>query len=578
LICKEICLPGEADLSIELPVAESAGPGPLAELFDDGRASQPESGSPWEVRAAVDGEATLRIQIASEDGMEIPADLYFYADDSEVTDPNVEQSLSFRGPDTAVLEAGLAGTFFDKDPRPETVTGILASRGGSWLVEIPLVAASEIAASPGGGGQVTTTGGNGLESMLLEVGLPGWLALAFLGGLILNVMPCVLPVLSIKVFSLLKHSGQSRGEAVAHGSAYTVGVVLSFVVLAGVLFALREAGERIGWGFQLQNPGFVVALAVLFLLFGLNLLGVFEIGGGLVGADAKVSQRRDLVGSLGTGVLAAVVGAPCVGPFVGGVSGVALQADTVTGIAVFAMMGLGMASPFLFLSVFPKLAERLPKPGSWMETFKHLMGFLLLAAVVFLVWVAGTSGGVSAVMAVLVTLLAAGFAAWVYGRWGTASKAAGTRRIALALAVGLVLASGIWGGQSAGEAYGSYSAVGTGGENDTWETWSKERVEEELAAGNPVFVDFTATWCAICQVNKRIALRTEATRELFDEHEIVPLMADWTRYDAAITDELERYGRSGVPLYLLHTPDGDTRVLPQTLTNGIVREAVENAL
>jgi len=575
LICKEICLPGDADLSLELRVKETAGPGPMAELFEAGRASQPEQGSPWGLRAAVGEEPALRIEIEAEDGPGIPEDIYFYAGDSEVTDPNIPQSLSFRGPETAVLEAGLSGTFFDKDSRPDSVTGILASRDGSWSVGIPLVPAPEIAATPGaGGGRVATTGGNGLESELLELGLPGWLGLAFLGGLILNVMPCVLPVLSIKVFSLFKHSGQSRGEAVAHGSAYTAGVVLSFAALAVVLFALREAGERIGWGFQLQNPGFVVALAILFLLFGLNLLGVFEIGGGLVGADAKVSQRRDLLGSLGTGVLAAVVGAPCVGPFVGGVSGVALQAETATGIAVFGMMGFGMASPFLVLSIFPKLAERLPKPGPWMETFKHLMGFLLLAAVVFLAWVAGASGGVPAMMALLMTLLAAGVAAWVYGRWGAASRARVTRRIALVLAVGLVLGSGVWGGRSAAAAYESYTA----GAADEWDAWSKERVAKELSDGNPVFVDFTATWCLICQANKKTALRTEATRELFEAKDIVALTADWTRYDAAITDELERYGRSGVPLYLLHTPDGETRVLPQTLTHGIVREAVEKAL
>jgi len=567
LICKEICLPGDAEFELRLPVAESAGPGPKAALFEAARASLPEAEHPWSLSGAVEGEE-LRVRIEAGGDEEIPADLYLYAGSEGTIDPNAPQAVAFQGPGTAILSARLDNPFLE-NPAPGAIDGVLQSGEESWAVSIPLGGADA-----GGGG--ANGNGVGLEGWLLDLGLAGWLVLAFLGGLILNIMPCVLPVLSLKVFSLLKHSGQTRGQSLAHGLAYTAGVVASFVALAGLLFALRAVGERIGWGFQLQSPGFVVALTVLFFVFGLNLLGVFEVGGSLVGADRKVSQRRDWFGSFGTGVLAAVVGAPCIGPFVGGVSGVALQAEAATGIAVFAVMGLGMAAPFLLLALFPTLVGYLPKPGPWMETFKQLMGFLLMGAVVFLVWVAGTSGGMAAVTPLLLVLLAAAVGAWIYGRWGGPVKSKGTRRLALLLGAAAILGPAAWGAGAVRGAYAIPDDAAAVEADGNWRPWSEDAVEEALEAGRPVFVDFTASWCLICQVNKRTTLRSEETRALFEEHDVVALEADWTRYDAAITDELERYGRSGVPLYLLHRPDGGTEVLPQNLTNGIVRAAVEN--
>jgi thiol:disulfide interchange protein DsbD len=382
-------------------------------------------------------------------------------------------------------------------------------------------------------------------------------------------------VLSLKVFSLLNHSGQSRSHALAHGIAYTLGVVASFVLLAAVLFSLRALGESVGWGFQLQNPGFVVVLGLIFFLFGLNLMGVFEIGSGLVGADAKVAGRKDLFGSFGVGVLAAVVGAPCVGPFVGGVSGLALQANTFTGLLIFAMLGFGMAAPFLFLAIFPKLVAYLPKPGPWMETFKQSMGFLLMAALVFLVYLLGQLAGLDAITTMLVVLLVAAIAAWIYGRWGAPVKSAKTQGVARLVAVLLLLLSLIWGLLAVDAAYDASAGEATSEVAEGWARWSPEAVERAIAADKPVFVDFTATWCLICQVNKKTALHTEATRELFEDYGVVSLVADWTRRDPAITDELEKFGRSGVPLYLLYSPEGEVTVLPQNLTNGMIREAVE---
>ncbi|HAV14360.1 MAG TPA: hypothetical protein DCX06_12840 [Opitutae bacterium] len=570
LICKELCLPGDGKLSIEVAVGDEVEIGGSAVMFEHARASLPSAQLPWNVSARLDlatKEAVLTLN--SENGA-LPTELYFYADAEGVIDPNATQLFTGISKQSAKLRLPLDSLFLEAPAKG--LTGVLQSESGSWQLDVVFSDQARATTT-----KVVAVQSTGLEQRLLDMGLLGYLALAFLGGLILNVMPCVLPVLSLKVFSLLKHSGQSKQQALAHGLAYSAGVVLSFIALAGALFALRAVGERIGWGFQLQNPNFVVALVVVFFLFGLNLMGVFEIGTRLVGADAKVAQRSDVLGSFGMGVLAAVVGAPCMGPLVASVSGIAVQANIATGLLIFGMMGLGLASPFLLLSIFPKLVAYLPKPGVWMESFKQFMGFLLMAAVVFLALVVGRQGGVDAVFAILVVLLLTGMAAWIYGRWAAPVKSKRAKVIAILLSTSLVFGGSFYGIQSTKAAYDSFrgDAVSVDGQ---WQAWSTERVKSELAAGKPVFIDFTATWCLICQVNKKVALRTDETTALFKDYGVVTLEADWTRYDEAITDELERFGRSGVPLYVLYAPSGAVTVLPQSLTNGILREAVENAL
>ncbi|WP_162030109.1 MULTISPECIES: protein-disulfide reductase DsbD [unclassified Lentimonas] len=574
LACKEQCMPGDAKLSLELPVAATASPSEFAGKFEAARAALPIEGAPWGIAATLnDGALLLTIEQGS--GPSIPEDLYLYVDVEGIVDPNEPQVFEFVSANTARLQAVL--DVAQKDTPTATVSGVLQSASGNWAVNLPIgeTVAAPMAQGPIAGAVPAATG---FEGMLLNLGLPGWLLLAFLGGFILNVMPCVLPVLSLKVFSLLKHSGQSKAQALMHGGAYTAGVVVSFLALAGVLLALRSVGERIGWGFQLQSPNFVVVLTVVFFLFALNLMGVFEIGTSLVGADTKVSKRNDALGSFGMGVLAAVVGAPCMGPLVASVSGIAVQANAATGLLIFGVMGLGLASPFLFLSVFPKLVAYLPKPGVWMESVKQFMGFLLMAAVVFLALVAGRLGGVDAVIALLIALLLAGLAAWVYGRWAVPVKAKRTQWIARLISLALLVGATYYAINETKAAYLNFESGSSVSENGQWQPWSTERVEAELAEGKPVFIDFTASWCLICQVNKKVATHSEATEALFDEYGVVALEADWTRYDPAITTELERFGRSGVPLYVLYAPDGEVTVLPQSLTNGIVREAVEKAL
>lgn len=572
LICKEACVPGDASVAISLPVASEATPSAEASVFAEVRGQQAQPNTDWETVAYVE-DSSLVLVI---DGDAIPADLYFYADAEGQVDPSASQTLSYPAPQRAELRMVVDTPFLENVPT--SISGVLQSGAQAWQISAKIMDAAPAIAREVAELAVSEEP-VGFEQRLLALGLPGFLALSFLGGLILNIMPCVLPVLSLKVFSLLKHAGQTRREALRHGLAYTAGVVLSFLVLAGVLFALRALGERIGWGFQLQSPGFVVVLTAVFFIFGLNLMGVFELGGKLVGADAKVAKRNDVIGSFGMGILAAVVGAPCMGPLVAGVSGLAVQASITTGLLIFGTMGLGLASPFLLLSVFPKLVAFLPKPGLWMESFKQGMGFLLMAAVIFLALVAGRQGGVDAILILLVIMLMSAVAAWIFGRWGAPVRSKRSRWIAKALALALVILSLVMGVRATQEAYEAYGE--SPAEADAagqWGEWSAERVDELLAEGKPVFVDFTATWCLICQVNKKVALRTDATAELFESHGITALEADWTRYDPVITDALESFGRTGVPLYLLYTPDGEVTVLPQSLTNGIVRDAIEKAL
>ena len=573
LACEEFCMPGDASLSLALTAGAEAVKSGEVPVFEAARARLPGVTAPWRVTAVIEGQ-DLVLTIEQVDGLAIPSDLYFYADKEGVIEPSALQALSSVGEGQVQLRAELDVAQLQEPSA--AVAGVLQSQSGNWSINLRIGADAAGAATESLAGQVPAA--TGFEGVLLNLGLPGWLLLAFLGGLILNVMPCVLPVLSLKVFSLLKHSGQSRAQALLHGGAYTAGVVASFLALAAVLLALRAVGERIGWGFQLQSPNFVVVLTVVFFLFALNLMGVFEVGTSLVGADTKVSKRNDALGSFGMGVLAAVVGAPCMGPLVASVSGIAVQTNAATGLLIFGVMGLGLASPFLFLSVFPKLVAYLPKPGVWMESVKQFMGFLLMAAVVFLALVAGRLGGVDAVIALLIALLVAGLAAWIYGRWSVPVKPKRTQRIAQVISLALLVVASYYAISETKAAYENFETGSSVSKNGQWQPWSSERVETELAAGKPVFIDFTASWCLICQVNKKVATHTQATEALFEKYGVVALEADWTRYDSAITTELERFGRSGVPLYVLYAPDGEVTVLPQSLTNGIVREAVEKAL
>ena len=409
----------------------------------------------------------------------------------------------------------------------------------------------------------------------------GFLGFAFVGGLILNLMPCVLPVLSLKVFSLMKHAGENPRAAWIQGVAFTAGVVLSFWVLAGLLIALRTAGNQLGWGFRMQSPGFVLALIFLFFLLGLNLFGVFELGASLVGLDAKATGHLGgLASSFGNGALATLAATPCTAPFMGSALGFAAQQPAFISLLIFTFLALGMATPYLLLTIFPGALRFVPKPGAWMEAFKQFMGFLLMATVIFLIYVFGALVGEEQVSWLLFVLLIAGLAAWIYGRWTPPTRAMPVRFVAFVVALGLLSYAIYWGMMLA---KADPIEGGTDGGHrpplqTDWQPWSQDGVNAALAQGQPVFVDFTAAWCLSCKVNEAVALGTDSVKQAFAEKNVALFRADWTHSDPEISKTLQKFNRDGVPLYLLYSPKnpGAPQVLPEVLTPGIVLDAVKS--
>jgi thiol:disulfide interchange protein DsbD len=395
-----------------------------------------------------------------------------------------------------------------------------------------------------------------------------WMALlAALGGMILNLMPCVFPVLSLKVLGIAAKGGDGHGKAL-HGLAYAAGVVLSFVAVAGLLLALRGAGAAIGWGFHLQSPAFVAALAYLFVVMGLGLSGMINLGSGVMGSGEALARKGGYRGSFFTGVLATVVASPCSAPFMGTALGFAMTQPPVYALVVFAALGLGMAAPFVLLTLSPALLNRLPRPGPWMDGFKQFLAFPLYAAAVWLLWVLGNQTGVNGMAAVTggCVLLALGLWCWEHAKLHRRPlylRLLGALICVLAL---LVLRSPLLDERPAARADSSRA----------WEDFSPARLEELRAAGTPVFVNVTADWCITCLANERIALSSEDVLAAFRDRGIVYLKGDWTNSDPQLTALLQAHGRSGVPLYLFYpaATGAQATLLPQLLTPSIVLETI----
>lgn len=384
---------------------------------------------------------------------------------------------------------------------------------------------------------------------------------AMLGGMILNLMPCVFPVLSIKVMSL---ANADRQHMALHGWAYTAGIMVCFLAFAGVLILARAGGEAIGWGFQLQSPLLVAALAYLFFIMGLSLSGLINIGSRFMGAGQTLTQKSGLSGSFFTGVLAAVVASPCTAPFMGAALGFALTQPGLISLSVFAALGLGMALPLLVLCYLPALANRLPKPGPWMETLKEVLAFPLYLTAVWLVWVLGRQAGLNATIAVVAGAVAIAFALWLMNRpasgWVRPLRGTG---IAAAWAVALLL---------------PWQLTATPEHDNRWEPYSPQRLAQLRAEGTPVFINLTADWCITCLANERVALGTDEVNAAFDELGVATLKGDWTNRDPQITSLLEDYDRSGVPLYLWFPAghQGPGQLLPQLLTRATVVNALQD--
>jgi thiol:disulfide interchange protein len=383
---------------------------------------------------------------------------------------------------------------------------------------------------------------------------------AFIGGVILNIMPCVFPVLGIKIVGIVQQAGEDRKQVVLHGLIYTLGILLSFWALGGIVVALGK-----GWGFQLQSAGFNYGLAAFFLIFGLNMAGVFEIGASAVGVGANLQAKHGLGGSFFSGLLATMVSTPCSAPFLGTALGFAVKLPAPQAMLLFTLIGLGLASPFLLLSAFPKLVRALPRPGAWMESFKQGMSFLLFGTVFYMLWVlTGMVEGLPLLWLMLGLVLVA-LGCWIYGRWSLPHKPARTRLIAVVLALAAA-AGGLWLGWPHVEKQpaGTHSAKFENGL--LWEPWSEAKVQELLAAGKPVYIDYTAKWCLTCQVNKRVYPDAKI-QELFKKHGVVALKADYTNEDEVIKKSFEALGKGAVPVNALHIPGvKEPHVLPEILT------------
>ena len=391
-----------------------------------------------------------------------------------------------------------------------------------------------------------------------EFSLLWMLVFAFVGGLILNVMPCVLPVVSLKLMSMIRLATERKEALIKHGMAFAIGLLVAFWILAGVIITLKAYGTTLGWGFHFQQPLFVAILAMLFFVLALSLFGVFEVGTSLAALDA--SSHKGLIGSMASGMLAAVVSTPCTGPFLGAVFGLVFILPAWQIIMVFTAIALGMACPYVAIGMTPAALKLLPKPGSWMVAFRHVMAFMLMATVVWLVWVFGAQTDNFAVFALLCGLLAVAVGAWAYGRWGMPVNAIKTRWAARAMVL-LAFIVAIW----------VVDMALPGKYDNMWEPFDPERVVELQREDVPVFVNFTARWCLICQANGIIL---ESSRKKFEEYGVVMMKADWTSQDPIITRHLQMFGRNGVPLYVLYGRNTQW-VLPQLLTPDIITEYLE---
>ena len=534
LVCRDICVPEEGDFTLALP----SGPGrpsaqaPLFAAFD----RQTPRPSPWHSVVGPDG--TLLVQ-----GPELTpatvADAWFIPDSQSVIRDSAAQPLTvWPGGFTLALRPGKAFRTADG------LSGILSIRDRSGLeTDVVLRAAAGTLPPP------TPT-----------VTLPRVLGLAFLGGLILNLMPCVFPVLALKVVGL---SGAGRGRARWQAVAYTAGVLAAFAALGGMLMAARSAGAAAGWGFQFQSPIFVAAMAWLLFAVGLNLSGVYTIGSGLVRAGQGLVARPGHLGSFFTGLLAVVVATPCTAPFMGVAIAAGLAASPAVTMLVFLVMGAGLAAPYTVLAAIPRLWRTAPRPGHWMEVLRQALAFPMYGAAAWLVWVVSQEAGSSGVLATVAGLVLLGFAGWVLGL--TQGSADRGRRVGQSAAVAAVLAalavlSGITGSGDA-----TANAAGSGAE-----PFSAARLAALRAEGRPVFVNMTAAWCVTCLVNERVAISTDAVRRAFAEHHVTYLKGDWTRQDPQITEYLRQNGRDGVPLYVFYPSHGQPAVLPQILTDNIL--------
>lgn len=567
LMCAEICVPGKASLSLQLPV--DAAPPAIdpdhGEAVTAAVASLPRGLPGVDARATRNGNV-ITLRLVGEGGGALPGKPWFFSSDETIQFDEPQAARDAAPGELLAIDLPVSPYLTGA---PSRLTGVLRAEG-TWSPDGTPLPGLAIDTAIEDGGNTATLGATRAspEGALAVNTLAGTLVLAFVGGLILNLMPCVFPVLGIKILGFVNQAGADRRKVTLHGIAFAAGVLISFWALAGVLAALRAGGDQLGWGFQLQSPGFVFTLAAVMLVFALSLSGVFEFGLRATGVGAGLQQKDGLGGSFFTGILATVVATPCSAPFLAPALGAALALSTAQSFAVFTAIALGLALPYLLLSVFPQAVKALPRPGAWMETFKQAMAFPLYATVGYMVWVLAGQlrDDDTALLAVLLGLTLTAFGAWFYGRYAAPGAKPARARLGIAGGV-LLVALGAWLGWPR-----------TAPTDIVWQPWSAEAVAEAVAEGKPVYVDFTARWCFTCQTNKKVVFSSSEVLRTFREKEVVTLRADWTDEDPLITAELARWGRSAVPFNLVYLPGKpDPAILPELLTPGIVLDALKTA-
>ncbi len=584
LVCRKECIPQDGEFALKIPLRSSTALNGAA--FDAALKSQPADVAGAHQVALKDDGKRLAVRVAG-----LPVDVRGQPLELFPESPGVVVTAATPAKPGEPVGARSWSQHWDGDvwtadvpvsperaDSPEKMTLVLVAGERGWRAEAPVAGAWPALALPAGVSpaleaalKANANAGANAPPPAAPTAVPAttfvWALLgALIGGLVLNLMPCVFPVLAIKVLGFTQHADDRRAHRTS-GLAYTAGVVLSFLALGALMLALRAAGQQLGWGFQLQSPAVVAALTVLFTVIGLNLAGVFEFGSFLPSRLATLEARNPVANSFLTGMLAVAVASPCTAPFMGASLGLAVGLPAPQALLIFAAIGLGMALPYLAASWWPAVARLLPKPGAWMDTFKKFMAFPMFGTAVWLLWVLGQQTGIDGAGALLALLVVLALVLWALGLTGRT-------RIVLAsfsIAAGALLASAI-GPNVIKMAEAATPVAETPGAR--WQPWSAERVQTALGAGQPVFVDFTAAWCVTCQYNKKTTLASAEVLSAMDAAKVQTFRADWTRRDAAITAELQKLGRSGVPVYVLQAPGQAPVVFSEILSVTEVKDAL----
>jgi thiol:disulfide interchange protein/DsbC/DsbD-like thiol-disulfide interchange protein len=578
LVCRKECIPEEGNFTLRIPVQGSMGSNGAA--FEASFKAAPRDQAASDSRAEP-APATLQVSLAGLPAAWRGQKLEFFPETPGLIEPGAAWKQAWEGerwtadvplsPHRSEGPARLALVVAQADP-PGQGPGAPGVRldvpvQGAWPAGAPQAAAvpDALQAALDANAARVSAPVSSATKLTLGAALLG----ALLGGLILNLMPCVFPVLAIKVMAFAKHADDRQAHR-ANGLAYAAGVVLSFTALGALLLALRAAGEQLGWGFQLQSPAVVAALAALFTLIGLNLAGLFEFGHVLPSRVASLQAKNPTVDAFLTGVLATAIASPCTAPFMGASLGLAVGLPAAQALAVFAVLGLGMALPYLAASWVPAVARALPRPGPWMNTFRHLMAFPMFATVVWLLWVLGQQSGIDGAAALLMLLVVLALLVWALGLRGRGRT----------VIAGLSLAGLAWLGWAIGpnitrlQEATPGQAVATSVSGVSWQPWSPQAQADLIAEGRPVFVDFTAAWCVTCQYNKRTTLADATVLGDMAGKNVALLRADWTRRDPAVTAALAGLGRNGVPVYAIYKNGQTTQVLSEVLSVEEVRAAL----